>query len=83
MVPKKVQNLLVASGKSVSCQPQGIIRAMCTCMILGQAAGAAAALAARQGTSPRNLDIRSLQRALLKQGVNLGPEWRLEQLGLR
>ena len=82
-VPKETENLLVCSGKSISCEPQGIIRGMCGCMIVGQAAGAAAGLAARQGTLPRLPDIRALQSTLLEQGVNLGPEDRLREMGLR
>jgi len=82
MIPKKVDNLLVASGKSVSCQPMGLVRGMSTCMVLGQAAGAAAALAAREGTPPRHLDVRVLQRALLDKGVYLGSQERLEALGV-
>jgi len=83
MVPKKVENLLVGSGKSVSCQPQGVIRSMPICMVLGQAAGVASALAAKQGISPRDLDTRTLQRTLLEQGVNLGSEERTKILGLK
>ena len=82
LVPKETENLLVASGKSVSCQPQGIIRGMSGCMILGQAAGAAAALSAKEGIVPRALEIRALQRTLIEQGVNLGSEDRLKALGL-
>jgi len=82
-VPKRTEGLLVASGKSVSCQPQGIIRGMSGCMIVGQAAGAAAGLAARQGIAPRTLDVRLLQRTLLEQGVNLGSDDRLRMLGLK
>ncbi len=83
MVPRVAENLLVASGKGVSCQPQGIIRGMSTCMVLGQAAGTAAALAAAQGVTPRGLDIHNLQQTLLTQGANLGSEERLHALGLR
>jgi len=82
VVPKNVENLLVGSGKSVSCQEQGILRGMSSCMTLGQAAGAAAALAAKQGIPPRALDVRALQRVLLDQGVYLGPAPRLKTLGL-
>lgn len=82
LVPKKTDNLLVASGKSVSCQPQAIIRGMAGCMILGQAGGVAAALSAREDMAPRALDIRTLQRTLVEQGVDLGPADRLRALGL-
>lgn len=82
IVPQKIENLLIGSGKSVSCEPQGLIRGMCGCMIVGQAAGVAAALAAKQGVAPRALDICALQRALLDQGVYLGAPERLASLGL-
>lgn len=82
MVPKEVDNLLVASGKSVSCEPQGLVRGMSTCMVLGQAAGAAAALAAASATTPRQLDVRLLQRTLAQQGVYLGDSARRAALGL-
>jgi hypothetical protein len=45
---------------------------MPTCFATGQAAGTAAALAAQAGAPPRRLDIRTLQRHLLEQGVYLG-----------
>jgi len=43
------------------------------CWITGQAAGTAAALAVAQGVQPRAVDIATLQRALLDQGVFLRP----------
>ena len=82
MVPKKVENLLVASGKSVSTNPRGLLRGMTTCIILGQAAGVAAALSSKEGTTPSRLDVKLLQRGLLGQDVYLGDEGRLGELGL-
>ena len=41
-------------------------------MVVGQAAGAAAAMAARKGTTPRQVDIRLVQAELRRQGVGLG-----------
>ena len=49
---------------------------------LGQAAGAAAALAARLKITVRSLDIHKLQKELLEQDVWLGGEKRLKELGL-
>ena len=74
LVPKEAENLLVGSGKSVSCEPLGVIRGMSGCMIVGQAAGVAAALAAREGVSVRSLDVRALQRTLREQGAFLPSE---------
>ena len=82
LVPKRAENLLVGSGKSVSCQPQGLIRGMSGCMIVGQAAGIAAALAARDSVPPRALEVRALQRTLSDQRVDLGSSDRLKALGL-
>jgi autotransporter adhesin len=45
-------------------------------------AGTAAAMAARQGIQPRNLDVKALQRRLLECGFYLGDQERLRDLGL-
>lgn len=81
-LPKKIDNLLVGSGKTVSCMPHHLIREGSDSMRVGQAAGVAAALSAKQGNTPRALDIRTLQRTLLGQGVYLGADDRLRELGL-
>jgi hypothetical protein len=81
-VPVGCENLLVASGKSVSTERIGMLRSMGGCMICGQASGAAAALAAKSGVGPAGADIRETQRELLRQGVYLGPDERLRELGL-
>ncbi len=47
------------------------IRDICGCMQLGQAAGAAAALAVRQNTTVRELEPRVLRDELPRQGVCL------------
>jgi hypothetical protein len=38
-------------------------------MAIGQAAGTAAALSAKQGVAPRGLDVAELQRTLTAQGA--------------
>jgi len=48
------------------------LRAMPPCMIGGQAAGTAAALAAHQNLSSREINIKQLQNTLLDSDVNLG-----------
>ena len=45
---------------------------MPTCMITGQAAGVAAALAIKTSLQPRDLKISDLQEALRSQKINLG-----------
>jgi hypothetical protein len=72
LVPKGVEQLLVA-GRCISSeqQPYESHRAMIPIMAIGQAAGTAAALAAREGVSPRDLNVVLLQDTLVAQGVEL------------
>jgi hypothetical protein len=74
LLPRDVEKLLVGSGKSVSCQPQRLVRGMSGCMVVGQAAGAAAALSSQQGVPPGDVDVTELQRLLQEQGVVLGDD---------
>ncbi len=72
LVPVKTDGLLVAcrafsSTNSVN-QYFNIIP---PCIAYGQAAGTAAALAARSGIQPRKVDYKELQANLIQQGVNL------------
>jgi len=48
-------------------------REIATCHATGQAAGTAAALCVKNGTTPRALDVGLLQRTLREQDANLGP----------
>ncbi|MDR7614128.1 MAG: FAD-dependent oxidoreductase, partial [Armatimonadota bacterium] len=79
LVPRNVENLLVA-GRCVSVEDrvfghgEFLFRDQGCCMVTGHAAGTAAALASRTGTTPRNLDVRMLQRRLLEQGAFLFDE---------
>ena len=82
MLPQNVDNLIVASGKSVSTDPRALLRHQVPCYILGQAGGVAAAVAVRNGSSARDVAIREVQRELLRQNVYLGPPQRLASLGL-
>jgi hypothetical protein len=84
MLPKGLDNLLVV-GRGSSYVRRGhdpATRARVTQFHLGQVAGMAAALAGRAGTSVRALDMKTLQRDLLRQGFFLGNEARLRELGL-
>ncbi len=83
ILPQNVDGLLMGSGKSVSCIPQYILRTGVESIMPGQAAGVAAAVASKQKLSPRELNVRDVQRELLNQNVFLGSEERLKQLGLR
>jgi len=82
LLPQKIDNLLVGSGKSISSARRGLLRTEVQCMVLGQAAGTAGALSAEDKVSPKRLNINKLQSALLKQGVYLGGKNRLRELNL-
>jgi len=82
MVPLGVSNLIIGSGKSVSTDDFFMYRTKPHCMVIGQAAGTAAAICAKNGLSPQGLDIKLLQRILYHQGVYLGDRHRLLTLGL-
>lgn len=72
LVPKKVENLLVA-GKMISTDRDAYHRFLQQTMVTGQAAGVAAALCAKYGITPRELerDVSELQRILQEQGAIL------------
>ena len=78
LVPRRLDGL-VAAGRHVSCDANshGFMREIPQCWLTGQAAGAAAALAAGAGVQPRGVDVAELQGALRKQGVFL--QERVEQ----
>jgi hypothetical protein len=70
LTPKRIHNLLV-SGRCISATHQAMAgaRVMGTCMAVGQAAGTAAALAMRDETLPRDVDVDELRRALRSDGA--------------
>jgi hypothetical protein len=72
LLPRKIDNLLVA-GRHFSADPiaQRAAREWPPCMVTGQAAGTAAALAISRNVKARDVDISELQRTLLEQGVLL------------
>lgn len=72
LLPKKVDSLLVA-GRCISCdfEAQASLRNMPCCFATGQAAGTAAALAVKHGVPVKKLDIKILQKTLLKQGAKI------------
>jgi hypothetical protein len=80
-LPRGVEGLLV-TGRACIVQPP-VMRIRWMVMLMGQAAGLAAALSVRQGTTPHDLDVKGLQRALVdRYQVPLGDEDRLRELGL-
>lgn len=72
LVPAVMDGLLVA-GRAVSAthEAHASFRTQGGVMAIGQAAGAAAALAARADRQPRELDVDLLQAALLAEGASL------------
>lgn len=73
LVPLKIDNLLVA-GRCVSGDEVALasFRIMATCMLMGQAAGTAAALCITEKLTPRQIDVTLLRNQLKANGVNLG-----------
>jgi hypothetical protein len=72
LVPEAINGLLV-SGRCISVDDEliGPIRIIPPCMMTGQAAGTAAAIAASSGVQPRGVDVTALQRQLRVDGVIL------------
>lgn len=72
MVGQKTKNLLV-TGRCVSAtfEAQAAIRTTPTVGAMGQAAGIAAAMAAKEHVDTANVDVARLQQALVEQGAYL------------
>jgi hypothetical protein len=72
MVPRKVNNLLVACRAFSSDEiANNFFNLIPHCIALGEAAGIAAAQSISSGVDLRKIDIRALQASLKKQGVIL------------
>jgi hypothetical protein len=72
ILPVKVDGLL-AAGRCLSTThiAHSAGKSMGNCLATGHAAGLAAALSAKKGCTPRELNIKTLQDALTKDGVDL------------
>jgi len=70
--PARTENLLVA-GRCISTTQSGwdIMRVIPVCAVTGEAAGTAAATAARELCDTRRVDVKALQKRLRDQGVIL------------
>jgi hypothetical protein len=75
IVPKRVEGLLVPVALSATHVAFSAVRMDPTWMVLGQAAGTAAALAIRSGVPVRALPVDSLQAELIRQKVRLLFYW--------
>jgi FAD dependent oxidoreductase len=73
LVPKDIDGLLVAGRcYAATSEAQRISREIPPVMVMGEAAGTAAALSLEAGVAPRRVDVTLLQKRLIAQGVNLG-----------
>ena len=73
LVPEAMDGLLVA-GRCISCDAVAgnTMRLIVPCLVTGQAAGVAAAIAAQQACAPRDVPVETLRGALRAQGAWLG-----------
>jgi hypothetical protein len=73
LLPLAIDNLLVAGRcASMTQEGQSAARVSGGCFVMGQAAGAAAALALTQNRKPRAIDVSLLQAQLEREGAYLG-----------
>ena len=70
LVPKNSRNIM-AAGRSVSSDrlANSGLRVQASCMAMGQAAGATAALAAQQKTTPLEVPLKEIRELLRKNGA--------------
>jgi hypothetical protein len=74
LIPKKLENVLIAGRMvSVDLVAHNSTRNTAACLVQGQAAGAAAALAVQSARSPAEVDAEQLRATLAGQGVLLNP----------
>lgn len=73
LVPKNIDGLLVV-GRCISSDQRAYEswRAMAHVLNIGEAGGTAAAIAVKANVEPRNVDIKSVQEQLIKQGAEIG-----------
>jgi len=72
MVPESIRNLLVA-GRCVSADREALaaIRVMAPVMAMGEAAGVAAAMAAKEKTAPKDIDVTKLRGKLREKNCEI------------
>ncbi len=70
LIPKDMKHILVA-GKTISSGHAAFsaLRVQASCMAMGQAAGAAAALASRLKITPQNVSLKQIRELLLANGA--------------
>ena len=74
LIPKNTSNFIVAEKSiSVTNIVNGTTRLQPVCILIGQAAGALAALSVKQNATPSAVPVRAVQQALLDANVYLMP----------
>jgi hypothetical protein len=81
LLPKGLEGVLCV-GRNASSRPDTLLRSRSMVMHMGEAGGYAAALSVINGVTPRELDVKLLQRTMLDAGYYLGDFERLKDLGL-
>ena len=71
LLPRKIDGLLMGAGRSISTDNAWLLRVMVHTMVVGQAAGTAAAAAVRTGATAHGVDIAAVQAELQRQGVTI------------
>jgi len=73
LVPLKAENLYVV-GRCMSSDQLAYEswRAMANVLSLGEAAGVGAAVCIKEGTTPREANVKEIQRLLIEQGAEIG-----------
>jgi ribulose 1,5-bisphosphate synthetase/thiazole synthase len=71
LLPKKLNGLIMGSGRSISAENPWILRVMVDTMVIGQAAGVAAAVAGCNKLTVNQVDVALIQKELINQGVKL------------
>ena len=72
LLPQGIENLLVA-GRSIGGDrdSHAAVRNMMCCAVSGQGAGAAAAVAVKAGTAPRNVRVTAVRSELIRQHARI------------
>ncbi len=74
LIPREVKDLIVAEKSiSVTNVVNGTTRLQPVALLIGQASGVLAALAAEEGVSPSQVPVREVQEALLEAGAYILP----------
>jgi len=73
LVPKKIDNVL-AAGRCIDAEMRmaDLVRLIPNCFVTGHAAGVAAAVAAKDGCRPRDVEVPKVQKILRQQEAYLG-----------